>query len=348
MTNVYRRRSPIAAAGRCVARALERRRRVARGRQTLEGVLARLPGPGPAAGWRINGGHAASGSRVVFRVSGGDRPALVVKIGYTEADRRSLHAGARTLGTLSADTRLSGWRTVVPVLVADGELADAAYVVEEALPGAQPTWPDDPSRRRLAERAAELIGELHRATAEPMAGEALAEAWVGAPLRAIAEALEAADDPHRVCDRAGRLGTELSVALATSARSTSLVHGDYWPGNLLEADGRLTGVVDWDSAHRGPASVDLVHLLLHLRRGSGARSIGETAADVLVAQPWDDAESAVLARAASGSLDARATVLLWWLDFAAGNLARIPQAATSATWLARNVAVVLDAAEATG
>jgi hypothetical protein len=69
---------------------------------------------------------------------------------------------------------------------------------------------------------------------------------------------------------------------------------------------------------------------------------------VLVAHPWDGSETAVLASAANGSLDARATVLLWWLDFAAGNLARIPQAAASPLWLARNVAVVLDAAEAAG
>jgi aminoglycoside phosphotransferase (APT) family kinase protein len=231
--------------------------------------------------------------------------------------------------------------------VAEGELAAAAYVVEEALPGAQPTWQDEASRRRLAEGAAELIGGLHRATAEPMVAEALVEAWVRAPIRAIVEALEAAGDPHGARERANRLGNEISLALAANALGASLLHGDFWPGNLLEADGRITALVDWDSAHRGPASVDLVHLLLHLRRGSGARSIGETAADVLVAHPWDEDETAVLASAASSSLDARATVLLWWLDFAAGNLARIPHAAASPPWLARNVAVVLDAAEAT-
>ena len=36
-----------------------------------------------------------------------------------------------------------------------------------------------------------------------------------------------------------------------------LVHGDFWYGNTLWDDGRLTAVLDWDCAGVGPAGIDL-------------------------------------------------------------------------------------------
>ncbi|XIG78817.1 hypothetical protein C1N81_40080 [Streptomyces sp. SGAir0957] len=38
------------------------------------------------------------------------------------------------------------------------------------------------------------------------------------------------------------------------------VHLDFHPGNLLHADGRITGVIDWDGAARGDRRFDLVTL----------------------------------------------------------------------------------------
>ena len=37
----------------------------------------------------------------------------------------------------------------------------------------------------------------------------------------------------------------------------TLVHGDYWPGNLLWQRGRLTGVVDWEEPRLGDPSRDV-------------------------------------------------------------------------------------------
>ena len=70
----------------------------------------------------------------------------------------------------------------------------------------------------------------------------------------------------RVLD--GRGGSEEMLAgpLAAEARSrwpevvTSpevLTHGDFWSGNVVWRDGRLTGIVDWSSGARGPRGFDL-------------------------------------------------------------------------------------------
>jgi aminoglycoside phosphotransferase (APT) family kinase protein len=42
------------------------------------------------------------------------------------------------------------------------------------------------------------------------------------------------------------------------------VHRDYHPGNVLWAQGRVTGVVDWEAASFGPVGVDLAHCRLNL------------------------------------------------------------------------------------
>jgi len=36
-----------------------------------------------------------------------------------------------------------------------------------------------------------------------------------------------------------------------------LTHGDYWSGNVVWRDGKLTGIVDWSAASRGPRGFDL-------------------------------------------------------------------------------------------
>jgi Ser/Thr protein kinase RdoA (MazF antagonist) len=36
-----------------------------------------------------------------------------------------------------------------------------------------------------------------------------------------------------------------------------LTHGDYWSGNVVWRDRKLTGIVDWSAASRGPRGIDL-------------------------------------------------------------------------------------------
>src|SRR5262249_7766747 len=40
---------------------------------------------------------------------------------------------------------------------------------------------------------------------------------------------------------------------------TALLHGDFWPGNLLWRDGALVGVIDWEDAALGDPLADLAN-----------------------------------------------------------------------------------------
>ena len=42
-----------------------------------------------------------------------------------------------------------------------------------------------------------------------------------------------------------------------SHNASALLHGDFWPGNLLWQDGELVGVVDWEDAQQGDPLADL-------------------------------------------------------------------------------------------
>jgi aminoglycoside phosphotransferase (APT) family kinase protein len=69
-----------------------------------------------------------------------------------------------------------------------------------------------------------------------------------------------------VFDRSGRSQTALDGLLAAEVRSRwsrvtaspeVLTHQDYWSGNVVWRDGRLTGIVDWSGGARGPRGFDL-------------------------------------------------------------------------------------------
>src|SRR5918995_3271457 len=69
-----------------------------------------------------------------------------------------------------------------------------------------------------------------------------------------------------VFDRSGGSQRILAGPLAAEVRSRwsevvaspeVLTHGDYWSGNVVWRDGRLTGIVDWSGGARGPSGFDL-------------------------------------------------------------------------------------------
>jgi aminoglycoside phosphotransferase (APT) family kinase protein len=54
------------------------------------------------------------------------------------------------------------------------------------------------------------------------------------------------------------------VAAGAPSFSPVLCHRDFHPGNVLWHRGRISGVVDWTHACRGPAAVDVAHCRLNL------------------------------------------------------------------------------------
>jgi aminoglycoside phosphotransferase (APT) family kinase protein len=60
-----------------------------------------------------------------------------------------------------------------------------------------------------------------------------------------------------------------------SSNPTVLLHGDYWPGNILWKDGRLVGVVDWEEACLGDPMCDVAIARLDLLWAFGIATMDE-------------------------------------------------------------------------
>jgi len=185
-----------------------------------------------------------SGVVVLLIPPGAAEPRLAVKIATTEAAARALGAEARLL----VELQHMSLRRTGPTLPrheatfeTDGMLAVAATVVpgtpmstgyhafrHSSRPGlvradfaAAANWLADLHADRMGAPApvALLEGTAERITAR----------WPGdAQARALAELLRPP-----------------SARLASATTPRTVVHGDFWAGNLLVRDGRVSGAVDW-------------------------------------------------------------------------------------------------------
>lgn len=55
-----------------------------------------------------------------------------------------------------------------------------------------------------------------------------------------------------------------AAILESFDRCKNLVHGDFRPDNILVADNRIVGVIDWEFSHSGSSFMDIGNLLRHL------------------------------------------------------------------------------------
>jgi aminoglycoside phosphotransferase (APT) family kinase protein len=139
----------------------------------------------------------------------------------------------------------------VPDVVAGGwddDVLGRQWTIAKRLPGtADPRAILDDNGDELLVDMARVLANIHKT--EPPAD--LRER--GDALQAERDRYESFGQPHPVFEAAF---AELEKNPPQNARTT-LVHGDYRIGNLLVKDHRVTGVLDWELAHRGDPIADL-------------------------------------------------------------------------------------------
>jgi aminoglycoside phosphotransferase (APT) family kinase protein len=202
------------------AGALEEVRRLAGSSAAIQSVM-RLEGGQHADTWRVD--------------TAGPELTVVVRQ-FPAGDS----AGARERQVLDA---LDGLEGLAPVLLGSdpaGRWAEFPTTLISWLDGQADITPTDPEKW-----AAQLGRAL--ATVHAVPGDRLAVL-------------------PSVFDRSGGLQEVLAGPLATRIRSgwkqitasvEVLTHCDYWSGNVVWRDGKLTGIVDWADAARGPRGFDL-------------------------------------------------------------------------------------------
>ncbi|MFD1774086.1 phosphotransferase family protein [Paenibacillus rhizophilus] len=61
----------------------------------------------------------------------------------------------------------------------------------------------------------------------------------------------------------------------TRTNNLALLHGDYWPGNILWNDGKLAAIIDWEDAALGDPLVDLANSRLEILFHFGIEAMKE-------------------------------------------------------------------------
>jgi len=303
-----------------------------------------------AEGWALRSAHSTeAGLAVLILGPHGQAPLAALKVAHTREARQSLRRERTALAALEADDRLRRFHRLLPSILAEGEHADVAYLLERALPGRNAaSLLGTAGVERLQLAAADAIGILHARTAvSTIARVATLDGWLSEPTRLVGRA-SLASQGTRGRHALIRVAADIRKMLIGRRLRVSWVHGDFWLGNVLVTDdgAGVSGIVDWDFAgHRELPVLDLLHLLIYTRVLVQRKELGRVVRDLLQGEEWSPHELSLL-RVGDAVFErdpdyARATLLLYWLRHLTSNLAQSSRYLHSHPWLGRNVEPVL-------
>jgi aminoglycoside phosphotransferase (APT) family kinase protein len=218
----------------------------------------------------LRGGISSSVHAVRVEGADGERQTVVVRRYDAEWQRRDPAACEREFKLLTAlaETAFPAPRPLL--LEPEGGPFGAPTVIITRLPGRPLVAPRDV--HDYVRQMACTLAELH---ALPIAGlDFLPDQRVSVE-RSLGKALASQADPLLHTLLAAARAEWARVALMNQPRV--LLHGDYWPGNLLWLRGRLVGVVDWEQPCLGPVEKDVATC-----RGDLWILLGQEAADAFV------------------------------------------------------------------
>jgi aminoglycoside phosphotransferase (APT) family kinase protein len=285
--------------------------------------------------------------------AGARQPAQILKLPLTPAAEQSTAAHRQVVMALHQIPALERFCALVPRSLTWGEYERQTYYIETALPGigAGDLLREKCEPATLMPEAVRAILDLHSATAQRqsvderafarLAGDDLGRLRGRAPHWPEATLLLSRLDALEELLRSSLVGCELPFAWA---------HGDYWPGNILvrPANGLLSGIIDWDRASAQQLPVlDILHLLAYTRKMRRRTALGEEIVSYLLPAAFSLEERALLdetfecLRLPQDAAFVRSVVLLYWLRFAAANLARYPRYEHDREWMRDNVYLVL-------
>lgn len=146
-----------------------------------------------------------------------------------------------------------------------GELIGEPLVVMSFLPGAPqpPTGHDE----AWAEQLASAMADLHGTPLEALPTDFPRDGTAAERLARVIGRTNDVRDP--LWDRI--VSTLTPIAPHVTGNPRTIIHSDFWFGNTIWQDGRLTGIIDWDGARIGDPARDVAGARNDLALLSGPR-----------------------------------------------------------------------------
>jgi hypothetical protein len=297
-----------------------------RGRRERTMLEAALEAAEQATGLSLSPRWVSVRSEVV--VVAAEEALLRAAAGQARCQIENHSAALEALGSARAPMLV---RERVPSLLARGRAGLCDWSLERLLPGTRPHRELTPP---LLEECIDFLVALSRVPA----AEAGRRNFV-----------ELAEATGTVCGPTSKLavrtlGEQLERDLADLP--PCFVHGDFFAGNLLAEENRLTGVLDWDAAGPGLPLLDLLHLQLTRVHQGADDEWGQVLLERLlpIARGGGDTSMKKYCRVVGLEVDARLLenlVAAYWLDYVAYQLRTHPFRSLQPEWIAANVELVL-------
>lgn len=157
--------------------------------------------------------------------------------------------------------RRNGIPVPEPIYLDDtGDLLGIPGIVTKYIPGAQIESPADPVA--WAQALAEILVQIHAVPCEDAPRSLLLDANTEATWFLHAERIPDFMDAHPDGERVWQAVRSRFSGLQPVP--PTLVHVDYWPGNLLWDGDRISAVVDWEEAALGDPAIDVAYCCMDL------------------------------------------------------------------------------------
>ena len=214
----------------------------------IEQAVAELEPGGQLVGWRaLTGGVSADVFGLDIATSAGGRRRVVFRRHRAvDFKQHGLTVTAKEHHLLAALHRL-GLAVPEPYLYVDTDPTSAPYLVMEWVDGS--TELTGEQLPEALDQMAEFLVQLHGL--DPRSLQVSELEPIEDPRVAIVDYLPSTD-----------VGRQVAAWIASGDVEQDLnrrvvLHGDYWPGNVLWRHGRLMAVIDWEDASLGDPLADL-------------------------------------------------------------------------------------------
>jgi aminoglycoside phosphotransferase (APT) family kinase protein len=200
--------------------------------------------------WPLRGGISAEMTAFEIKNSSGQRSRMILRQPSSQTLQRNPHAAEDEFKILQL-TKSLRLATQSPVYLDEsGKFFSSPYLVIEYIDG-KPEFPAAPTSEfisQLAEHLAKIHSVDYLKQDISFLSKAANECMEGSPKQPIIvqTALDVQDIRHVL----------ENVTSLTQQNKPVLLHGDYWPGNLLWRDDTLVAIIDWEDAQIGDPLID--------------------------------------------------------------------------------------------
>lgn len=234
--------------------------------EQLSNLVRRIdPGYKLLRAWRLEGGVSAQMTALEVALPGEETRRLVLRR-HGEVDLgQNPHVAADEFRLLQI-LRSLGFAVPAPYLLdLSGEVFAAPYVVIEYVQGQTDFAPADLPAYLL--QLATYLARLHQIDLQAVDLSFLShqEEDLGKAPRELDHAL----DEGRIRD------TLASIGRFVPLNEPVLLHGDFWPGNVLWREGRIAAVIDWEDARLGDPLADVANSRLEILWAFGREAMAE-------------------------------------------------------------------------